>query len=153
MGHRFFLVGVTGPENMAPAWCVRTTATDDEATCRWTTVSVQMLIGVDFDETEFEPELKRRKVIGKTTAAAKTKAKKQKVIEDAVVETKVAIPLLVNVVPLQDGEELMWYRAKTEKRERAPTPITMGALAKQVRTARAAPAAEASGAAAAAAAF
>ena len=60
---------------------------------------------------------------------------------------------VTDVVPLQDGEELMWYRAKTEKRDRAPTPITVGVLAKQVRSAKVAAAARASGAAAAAATF
>ncbi len=30
LGHRFFLVGATGPESMAPAWCMRTTATVDD---------------------------------------------------------------------------------------------------------------------------
>ena len=141
LGHRFFLIGVTGPENMSPAWCVRTTVNDDEATCRWTTVSVQMFLGLDFDEAEFMPTLKRRRLIGKTpgnmASAPKSRAKKEQIIEDAIVETKVIIPVLVNVVDLHDGAELMWYKKeKTEKREKAVTPITMGVRTRQLRLGR-----------------
>jgi hypothetical protein len=153
LGHRFFLIGVTGPENMSPVWCVRTTVNDDEATCRWTTVSVQMLLGLDFDEAEFMPTLKRRRLSGKTpgnmASAPKSRVKKEQIIEDAIVETKVIFPVLVNVVDLDDGAELMWYKKeKTEKREKAVTPITMGVLTRQLRLGRLAAAVKASGEAA-----
>jgi hypothetical protein len=68
---------------------------------------------------------------------------------DAIVETKVIIPVLVNVVDLLDGAELMWYKKeKTEKREKAVTPITMGVLTRQLRLGRLAAAVKASGEAA-----
>ena len=158
LGHRFFLIGVTGPENMAPAWCVRTRVNDDEATCRRTTVSVQLLLGLEFEEAEFMPTLKRRRLFGKTPGnidpAAKSRVKKEQIIEDAVIETKVIIPVLVNVAALHDGAELMWYKKeKTEKREQAVTPITMGVLTRQLRLGRLAAAVKASGEAAASATF
>ena len=143
-GLRFFLVAVTGPENMAPAWCVRTTGNLAEATCRWTMVEVQILTGIDFQDAEMQPQLKRRKFAAKGPAPAG----RRQVIEDAVVETKVIIPVLVNNVPLQNGQELLVHRAKVDKRAREPAAITMASLAKQVRTAKASAAAKASGAAA-----
>ena len=111
---------MTGPENMAPAWCVRTTTNADEVTCRWTVVDVQLLSGVDFQEDALQPHLKKRKIAAK---APRGKAGKPKVIEDAVVEVKVCIPVMVNVVPLKDGQELMSHRPKVEKRAREPAAI------------------------------
>lgn len=147
-GHRFFLVGVTGPDNMAPAWCVRTSVVDNEATCRWTNVEVQMLAGIDFLEEHLQPLSKRRKLLGKTPPAKAKTTKKLDVVEEAVVDTKVTIPLLVNIVPIKDGGELVVHRARVEKRLREPAPITMATLAGRVRSAKAAAAAKASGQAA-----
>ena len=64
------------------------------------------------------------------------------------------IPVLVNVAALHDGAELMWYKKeKTEKREKAVTPITMGVVTRQLRLGRLAAAVKASGEAAASATF
>lgn len=134
---------------MAPAWCVRTTTNADEATCRWTDVEVQMMLGLDFCESEFQPTLKKRRFGGKTTGGAK----KGKKVDDAVVETKVVIPVLVNHMPLRDGGELLLYKAKAAPRPRAPVPITMQSLVRNIRMAKASAAAAASGKAASAAAF
>ena len=102
--------------------------------------------------------LKRRRVFGKTPGnmapAPKSRVQKEQIIEDAIVETKVIIPLLVNLAALHEGAELMWYKKeKTEKREKAVTPITMGVLTRQLRLGRLAAAVKASGEAAASATF
>ena len=113
-------------------------------------MDVQLLSGVDFQEDALQPQLKKRKIAAK---APRGKAGKPKVIEDAVVEVKVCIPVMVNVVPLKDGQELISHRPKIEKRAREPAAITMATLAKQVRTAKVSAAAKASGAAASGAIF
>ena len=104
------MVGVTGAENMAPAWCVRNTQTPDEATCRWTGVQMQMLIGLDFVEPEFQPILKKRRL--------SSKASPQKTVDDSVVDLRVTIPVLINTVPIQSGGELLLFKAKALQRRR-----------------------------------
>ena len=135
-GYRFFLVGVTGAENMAPVWCVRTTQTSEEATCIWTDVRIQMLIGLDFVETEYQPVLKKRRLVTKATA--------KKPVEDTVLDVSVTIPVLINTVPIQCGGELLLFKAKALPRPRALQPITLQALTKNLRQAKASAAAAAS---------
>ena len=132
----FFLVGVTGAENMAPVWCVRTTQTQEEATCIWTDVRIQMLIGLDFVETEYQPVLKKRRLVTKATA--------KKPVEDTVLDVSVTIPVLINTVPIQCGGELLLFKAKALPRPRALQPITLQALTKNLRQAKASAAAAAS---------
>ena len=131
-----FLVGVTGAENMAPVWCVRTTQTQEEATCIWTDVRIQMLIGLDFVEPEYQPVLKKRRLV--TNGMAK------KPVEDAVLDLSVTIPVLINNVPIQCGGELLLFKAKGLPRPRAFQPITLQALTKNLRQAKASAAAAAS---------
>ena len=150
VGYRFFLVGVTGAENMAPAWCVRTTQTPDEATCRWTDVQIQMLMGLDFLETEFQPALKKRRLVTKAKATAKKAPKK---VEDSVVDVRITIPMLINTVPIQSGGELLLFKAKAPPRPRAQQPITLQTLTKNLRMAKASAAAAASSKVASAATF
>ena len=147
-GFRFFLVGVTGAENMAPAWCVRNTQTPDEATCRWTDVQIQMLMGLDFQEAEFQPVLKRRRLVTKASPDAKKAP-----VEDCVVDVRVTIPVLINNVPIQSGGELLLFKAKAIPRPRAQQPITMQSLTKSLRLAKASAAAAASSKVASAATF
>lgn len=144
-GYRFFLVGVTGAENMAPVWCVRTTQTQEEATCIWTDVRIQMLIGLDFVETEYQPVLKKRRLVTKATA--------KKPVEDTVLDVSVTIPVLINTVPIQCGGELLLFKAKALPRPRALQPITLQALTKNLRQAKASAAAAASSKVASAATF
>ena len=106
---------------------MRTTTNPEDATCRGTDVDVQLFIGLGFRESEVEPQLKKRRFGVKTPAAGGKKGKK---VDDAVVETKVTIPMLVNSEPLRDGRELLLYKAKAAPRPRASTPNTMMSLVK-----------------------
>ena len=74
-------------------------------------------------------------------------------MDDAVVETKVVIPVLVSHMPLRDGGELLLYKPKAAPRPRAPVPITTQSLVRNIRMAEASAAAAAIGKAASAAAF
>ena len=151
VGYRFFLVGVTGADNMAPAWCVRTTQDPDAATCRWTEVQVHMLMGLDYLEVEHQPALKKRRIVGKAKPAGSKPTTKK--VEDSLVEVRIIIPVLMNSVPIESGGELLLFKAKALPRPRAQVPITMQALGKSLRSAKASAAAAASSKAASSATF
>ena len=84
-----------------------------------------MLMGLDFQEAEFQPVLKKRRLVTKASPVAKKAP-----VEDSVVDVRVTIPVLINNVPIQSGGELLLFKAKAIPRPRAQQPITMQSLTK-----------------------
>ena len=116
----------------------------------WDRRGCSVVHGLGLPREQVRVQLKKRRYGLKTPAAEGKKGTK---VDDAVVETKVTIPILVNHEPLRDGSELLLYKAKAAPRPRASTPITMQSLVKNIRMAKASAAAAASGKAASSAAF
>jgi len=138
-GHRFFASAATANEAMGAAWCVRTSPIEKEATCRWTFVDVPFVIGADFQDTAFQPGLKKRRLVGKVTKAATVQ------IDEAVIEVTVTVPVLTNFRPLAAGAELVLFKPMAEKRAKELSAITFATLANKIRAERVSAVAKSSG--------
>ena len=120
---RFWLAAPNEKDGLAPLWFVVSTPDDRLANMTWAKFQAQNLQAVDYmGETTLKPHM-NRKLASKQPAASTDSDVKVK-------DTKVEIPCLVNKTDLPKGTELLFYRAPTAKRPRAPEALTIAKLQK-----------------------
>ena len=117
----YFLAPTCTDKCMAPLWVVASTPDESSANMEWAKCTVTMLSGVDFvGFTPIgEPIRKRRRKVTKRPSDED---------EEEAHQVWVSIPVLVNKVPLNTGDELRFHKPLAAKKPRAPEAITMGKL-------------------------
>ena len=120
--HTFWITGTATAENVSAFWVVATTAEESKANMALAKYTVSSLVGMDyFGEVPLVPKQAAR--VGRKAPAKKP--------DDEASAMTIHIPILVNTKALAVGDELLWYKQATVKRERAPEPITVSKLARK----------------------
>jgi hypothetical protein len=120
----YWLTSATASDNVSPLFCVATTTDPEEANMEWRKYVVQQVAGLDFvgRPAPAGPPAKRLRL------GTKTEAKEG---EEEADNTYVSIPVLINTKALDEGEELRFYKASVEKKEKGPTKISITDLSKR----------------------
>jgi hypothetical protein len=121
---RFFLEAPKGSELCSPAYLVATTEDSKKANVVWSTVSVASLVGFDFVGKQ------RPKICG--PRGEEPDGPSPEAINKHLV---VHLPVLINIKPLQQGQELMLFCQRPQKRAaKAVAAITNLDIAKKAKT-------------------